>query len=117
MWPISRLEFPGWACKKSDVTSLRVKVLPDCMQVRDVAGQHSIERTTPTEYRSFIRPSQPTVGLSRLREEQMEGLVDAQDAANALQNIEGYKPTLAALPARVGCRFRRSEQAARFLAG
>src|SRR3954466_11971246 len=67
--------------------ALRVEVLANDVQVRNVARQHPIERGPATEDGSFIRTADPLVRRARVGQKELERLIDTENVGDPLERI------------------------------
>jgi|APCry1669192522_1035417.scaffolds.fasta_scaffold02685_2 hypothetical protein len=75
---------------------LRIHILANDIEVRDIAGCHAIKRRPTAENPGSVRLPNPLVG--RLWKKNVQSLVDAENVGNTLQSVLGDCGDGAALP-------------------
>src|SRR4029450_12364868 len=69
------------------LSALGVEVLAHHEEVRDLAGQHALERRAASERRGIIRCAHPLVRGARVRQQDLQGLVDAEQVRQPLERV------------------------------
>src|SRR5687768_105709 len=80
------------------LSALCVQVLPHGVQVAYVPAQHPIERAVASEQGGRVRSRDPFVRPFRIRKEYLQGLVDPEHVADALEDIPRHASAHVPLP-------------------
>src|SRR4051812_17920129 len=90
--------------------ALRVEVLANDVQVRNIARQHSIERGPATKDGSLVRTADPLVCRARVRQKELERFIDTENVGNPLERIARQAHLGFLAPFEVSGLGRQSEQ-------
>src|SRR5579864_5493626 len=81
------------ACKAGSsfdsATAPSVEVLPYDVQIGDVSGEHALQRRLAAEQRRCIWLAHPGVRGRNIRQQNLQGFVNAEDVRDALQRVSG----------------------------